>query len=478
MEPSQTQSASPQQGLTHPAGGNPSVPRPAEAIRRGGDGGVNPHSGRRLTRDVGDSAPTTAGPSQPAVPQTSYETTPETTRRGTSSVARPMCFVCGSEFRHQLMRRLDGESNSRLREIAIMHRLDFRGGNDQLVLDEKVHKLCTNCHRRVMKIMEEEAKGNVITMNVVLQKSKLSCILCDSTKDLRDINLNARIKVYVDTEFYIMARSRACSVHFSHDNTLLKAFYNGITGMKRQIVINQNEISQWFSALRLVAKNSSRQKFEEEGNFTDEDFTALTGISKINFQNMYSKLQPLQESTQTRTFNKRDVMLFLTKIRQALSDDFLKVIFEFSSRQAVSMAISTIRKVLMHDFVPKHLGLQALSREDYIQKHVTDFATDLYNPTPEHKVAILTADGTYVYIPKSSNWRVLRQTFSIHKGRHLIKPIMLTAPNGYILDVHGPYFADSKNNDAAILIDHFKKDVNGLKNWLLPGDIMIIDRGY
>jgi hypothetical protein len=203
-----------------------------------------------------------------------------------------------------------------------------------------------------------------------------------------------------------------------------------------------------------------------------------TGLSKENFKLLFNSCGPLIEETRIRNIVKRDLILFLTKMRQEISDDILKVIFEYSSRQAVSMAIGKVLKILMHDFVPKYLGLEAITRDQYIEKHVTEFSNQLYNADNTEKVAIATVDGTYLYIPKSSNWRVLRQSFSMHKGRHLIKPVMLTAPDGYILDVHGPYFSDSKNNDAAILIDHFNKDVHSLKTWLQPNDILLVDRGY
>lgn len=34
---------------------------------------------------------------------------------------------------------------------------------------------------------------------------------------------------------------------------------------------------------------------------------------------------------------------------------------------------------------------------------------------------------------------------------HLVKPEVMVAPDGYILAINGPYFSDSRNNDASIL---------------------------
>lgn len=102
----------------------------------------------------------------------------------------------------------------------------------------------------------------------------------------------------------------------------------------------------------------------------------------------------------------------------------------------------------------------------------------MFNPEPHIPRVIAIIDGTYAYIQKSSNYRVLRQSFSAHKGRHLLKPVMLVAPDGYILDIQGPYYSDSKNNDAALLRNEFERDAERLRHWLQSGDIVIVDRGY
>ena len=107
-----------------------------------------------------------------------------------------------------------------------------------------------------------------------------------------------------------------------------------------------------------------------------------------------------------------------------------------------------------------------------------DFANRLYNPNPNNPVLIAYIDGTYVYMHKSNNFRALKQSYSIHKGRHLIKPALVVAPDGYILDIHGPYFSDSRNNDESMLENKFQLDAAGLREWFQNGDIFTVDRGY
>lgn len=86
------------------------------------------------------------------------------------------------------------------------------------------------------------------------------------------------------------------------------------------------------------------------------------------------------------------------------------------------MAISIVRQSLMIRFVPQNIGLGAIIRQEYIDSHVTEFANALYSPDAPNPTVIACIDGTYSYIEKSSNFQALRQSYSLHKGRHLIKP--------------------------------------------------------
>ncbi|KAJ8671058.1 hypothetical protein QAD02_002317 [Eretmocerus hayati] len=115
--------------------------------------------------------------------------------------------------------------------------------------------------------------------------------------------------------------------------------------------------------------------------------------------------------------------------------------------------MATARQSLMQRFVPTNIGFGSITREEFIQHHVTEFANELYNPHPEEPQAILIIDGNYPHIFKSMNFRVLRQTYSHHKGRHLAKIALIVGPDSHIADVQNPYFADARNNYEAVLRD-------------------------
>ena len=66
----------------------------------------------------------------------------------------------------------------------------------------------------------------------------------------------------------------------------------------------------------------------------------------------------------------------------------------------------------------------------------------------------------------------------MHKGRPLVKPMVIVTTTGYFLAVHGPYLADDKNNDASILTHIIKNNIDDIKHWVNENDVFIVDRGF
>src|SRR5256885_14360349 len=118
--------------------------------------------------------------------------------------------------------------------------------------------------------------------------------------------------------------------------------------------------------------------------------------------------------------------------------------------------------------VPRHLGISRMTR-DILRSHMTTEAEELF--CDGGKVTVVL-DGTYTYIQKSSNYAFQRSSFSGHKRRPLLKPFMVVAPDGYIIDVFGPFAANV--NDATIT-RHVSSE---LMRVLKEGDVVLVDRGF
>lgn len=199
----------------------------------------------------------------------------------------------------------------------------------------------------------------------------------------------------------------------------MTVLYQGLQFINRLYRLSGTEMNNFFQELRERINDKSRTVFDDINAFSDDEFSVISPITKLQFEEIFTFCVPISVNDTFRYISKKDLLLFLTKMRHNLSDEFLKVIFKYSNRQAVSLAISLVRKSLMLQFVPNNIGLYSITREDYIRNYVTPFSNVLYNPNLNESKAILIVDASYSYMEKSSNFKTLRQSFSVHKGHHV-----------------------------------------------------------
>lgn len=79
----------------------------------------------------------------------------------------------------------------------------------------------------------------------------------------------------------------------------------------------------------------------------------------------------------------------------------LSTLFAIDARK-VSRAIGAARNGLRTSFVPDFLGFDHIPRDKVIEKHTRGISKTLFANSQD--LAILVADGTYIFIEKSSNY--------------------------------------------------------------------------
>ncbi|KAL7290544.1 hypothetical protein TKK_0015312 [Trichogramma kaykai] len=306
---------------------------------------------------------------------------------------------------------------------------------------------------------------------VLFQSRNNTCFICNRGNASR-LSIACKVEVYVQCGIIFPELVRSCSHHLRDRGYILSPLLGGLRCIRCVYKPPGQYIQNFMEAMRSSILKSRR--IGDVRDLTDEETCTLTSLTKEQFNDMFTQCPRIRGR---RAITSRDLLIFLIKMRQGLSDQFLDTLFELSSRQHASIIIKEVRERLMKEFVPNNIGLQAITREEYIERHVTGFANRLYNRHPENPVAIYYIDGTYFYCFKSKNFRSMRQTFCRHKSDHLVKSTLVVAPDGYILDIQGPYFLDGRNNDATTLRHELENDEN-LNNWFRPGDIVVVDRGY
>ena len=121
--------------------------------------------------------------------------------------------------------------------------------------------------------------------------------------------------------------------------------------------------------------------------------------------------------------------------------------FHLKNKRAVSRVIHHVRQALMIDFVPHHIGLNHINRQEVIDHHQAALATALLSSNSDQLCVVI--DGTYLTIQKSSNSKFQRRTYSVHKHKNLVKPMIITATVKFSKTLYR-----SSSVNSSFLFDH------------------------
>ena len=314
-----------------------------------------------------------------------------------------------------------------------------------------------------------------ITLPILsLPKSHSRCSICPAkNKKLRTIPADARTQILIDNNIIVPVGARCCPSHI-HDGKLRYSITITDEMLRRAkpSQLSASTINNIIQSLRAVC-NARRGVVDFDGEMSDADCYNLTGIFNHQLDDLVSQCSSLRDSNVRSC--REAVGIYLTKMRTGLSNTLLATLFHLKSKRSVSRIIHQVRAALMKDFVPNNVGFSHISRDDVTGKHTTTFARELL-ADGNKDIVILIMDGTYIYIQKSGKYTFQRISFSMHKGRPLVKPMVITASDGYIMAVLGPYLA--KNNDANITTHVFNNNEDGIQTWLKALDILVLDRGF
>ncbi|CAF3140890.1 unnamed protein product [Rotaria sp. Silwood2] len=322
--------------------------------------------------------------------------------------------------------------------------------------------------------------------------SKSRCCVCNAyytTTNVSSCFINAfmRSKALLTHNIMIREGSTCCHKHLDKNGLLpdaiasIKNMKSNTTAISRDDLLHAfDDLKIAFKRLESILDEANRRPaidFDDSDRFTDQQYFILMGITKENYKNLCSSIPPTSlRKTELRSANQA-IGCLLVKLRLGLNNSVLATLFSFPDERVVSRVLESARLSLMDHFVPKHLGFEHISRRDLIDQHTRPLAKQLFSNPGDDK-AILILDGTYIYVQKSASNILQRRTFSMHKGRPLIKPMMIVSSDGYIISVVGPYLADFKNNDSSMTKHIILNNREGVTDWLQPNDVLIVDRGF
>lgn len=274
------------------------------------------------------------------------------------------------------------------------------------------------------------------------------------------------IKLYMMTthQLYIPQHARVCREHL--ESNMWDELENHCT------------ISHYFTAEHFTDVcniftegiiSNKQYDFETMVGLNDDSLHFWVGLNGSEFRSIILQTPSLRAYSDNRTI----LGLYLAKLRTGESNERLANLFKMS-RRTLERKLAIARQCLIDEYVPQHLGIDHITREDALQRNLA-IPKYLFG-NHENTKLIVICDGTYVYIQKSSNFLFQRLSYSLHKFSNLLKPFIITTSDGYMIDILGPYAATT--SDATILNSILENEEHPLHVFLVPNDVFILDRGF
>jgi hypothetical protein len=319
--------------------------------------------------------------------------------------------------------------------------------------------------------VECEQRQSMVIDIPITSKSHSRCLICPTVrKNLRRISPQVQIDFMIKNGIWISEESRLCAHHFRENNTLKPEHEDLITTTSDTSIWTPNEVLSLIDRLRDRAQEKPESLFENIDSVSEETCKNITGLDKFYFKELFKLLPSLNKFK--NTYNPIQMLAtFLFRLKNGISLNLIATIFKLRSFQTVGRMINETRKCITEDLVSQKLGLVNMDRTDLMNAETTWMARKILNSGDS---LITIWDGTYAYCQKSSNYYMQRQTYSLQKKRHLVKPFIGITTNGRYLDVWEPN--DALSNDASIMNNLLKKE--SFRNFFKKGDIFVVDRGF
>jgi len=376
------------------------------------------------------------------------------------------CIWCNKNIKKHSMTRVKSWRNISSKKYQWIHQLLEQRGTELEV--EMI--ICNKCRTMLYKEKKRrtaasgyvsllnETEENMINMNINEETNdklnnllnlegfygdgndKNYCSLCLKT-DTDTVLLSAaeRILLFCNHKIYCSSNARRCATRCLE--VPMGRFNEPTCLTANQAVLLINDLTHELNRFKLMPLLD-----ENNSLISEEDYQAWTGWSLNQLKEMTSRVTPRMHQSKHRSPFEA-ICIYWIKLKTNLSFRQIGTLFkiqtiEESIRKRVEDNFHAVARYLYDAFVPFHLGFTHLSRTNAIQHHTA------YTETFFGNNLCLIWDGTYIYTNKSEDHKLQQETYSGQKSRHLIKFMSIVLPDGYVLDLIGPF--KGKDNDAKI----------------------------
>ena len=322
--------------------------------------------------------------------------------------------------------------------------------------------------------MFESLSAQPVNQNIEInipsvQLNENKCIFnCDIDLSLEEIPQIVITDVFIEMNRIIPAGSMACLSHFVNVN--LEQFKPEelvkLKTQRQKTILSAKNIESLLESLRHKITDilETNDKFFDE--LSEDELRETTGVSKVCFTQMESLLKLNLKRKDSFALG-----LYLTQLRSDATDRSLGIRFNIPY-QTVNKYTTNVRDQLALSFVPLWLGLDSQGLRNRIKTNTSFMANALFK-IPDNNI-ITVWDATYIYCEKSADYTFQKESFSGHKGRNLVKPMVGCSTNGFIIEATEPKKAHQ--SDSTILNELFETPM--FRHFFITGDHFLLDKGF
>jgi len=242
------------------------------------------------------------------------------------------------------------------------------------------------------------ARQNMVEVHIV-SSSQRHCCVCQKESGRKCIPKKAIVKAWLSTRVFIPFNNRLCKEHLQNqefDATSLqtlqeKAALSSVIGT--EFVELTEELSKFCEELYEKPRLTM-----EDNSLKDEEVKTLFSLTRSQFDDLHQYVATDLRKNSSRT-TKDALAMYLIKLRLNLPQTVIRIFFELPTQSKVSEAITAVSESLLRRFTPNFLGYRHLN-ENQLQDHQSEFLRRIFCLDPTAN--IIVADGTYIYVQKSS----------------------------------------------------------------------------
>lgn len=269
--------------------------------------------------------------------------------------------------------------------------------------------------------------------------------------------------IYFKTDIFVKYGSRICDSHGSDNLIEIPTNFHPYSNNVTLTSTDTQDLLKTFK--KMYIRDTTLVPAISFINMKSDLLLFETGLSTSQLHEVLAYLETFELAVHDKELS---LGVYLSRLRRGYTFEELAVKWQIS-RNTASKYCNLIRTSLTQSLVSKYLRFPHNREEALV--YLTETSKIFYCPGGDKIVVIF--DGAYLFIQKGADFSIQRNTYSMHKSRNLIKPMVPVYPDCYIAGVFGPY--PGKKNDASIMNELLESNC-----WssFQENDVLIVDRGF